>query len=171
MKKVLIFLLFLLFITTIYAQNRNIEFDKKEFPNKPNELLTAKSQIKNGEISFFGGNYDSALKLFLKANNFNPSNSLLNFYIGVCYYNSAQKYKALEYVEKAYNLNPNLIVKELKDIRFYLARAYHLNYKFDSHIAAYIIILNERRGARIFHFSVCNFVWLPAVANCVNFLV
>ena len=82
---------------------------------------------------------EEGLKLYLKANEFNPNNSDLNFKIGYCYYNSSQKYDCLEYFKKAYELNP----KVDKKIEFYLARGYHFNYDFDKAISLYSSYLQD----------------------------
>lgn len=149
MQRTYIFVFMLLLVANIFAQNRDIQFSKSEFPNNPKELAVAKEQIKNGGIKIDEQNYDEALKLLLKAYKFNPNNSSLNFDIGICYYNSPQKYKVLEYIEKAYSLNPQIAVKNYKDIKYYLARGYHLNYKFEEAKKYYNEYLNKKKKSKI----------------------
>ncbi|MDR2835576.1 MAG: OmpA family protein [Bacteroidales bacterium] len=142
MKKNLFLIIFLLTNISVFAQTRDIAFTKKEFPNRNKELEIAKTQIKNGEIKIIQKDYDEALKLLLKAYNFNPNNSILNFDIGYCYFKSTQKFKSLEYFEKAFKLNPNISIPDYKNINYYLGRSYHLNSKFEEAITYYKIYLS-----------------------------
>lgn len=112
----------------------DVKFIPANFPGKAEKLKIAKSQIKNADIYVFSqNNIVEGLKLYEKAYEFNPNNSDLNFKIGYCYYNSSLKYDCLPYFKKAFELNP----KVDKQIEFYLARGYHLNYEFDKAISLY----------------------------------
>jgi outer membrane protein OmpA-like peptidoglycan-associated protein/tetratricopeptide (TPR) repeat protein len=78
--------------------------------------------------------YKNAVPLLLKAQEFNPNNALLNFRLGVAYYNMPDaRLKALPYFEKAYKLN-GLVDPE---IHYYLGRVYHLNLQWDKAIEEY----------------------------------
>lgn len=133
MKNLLIILISILIANASYAQ-KDVAFSKSNFPNQKNELTIAKKQIKNANILVYNENkIDDGLVLYLKAYEFNPDNSDLNFKIGYCYYNTTQKYDCLKYFQKAYDLNKNVD----KKINYYLARGYHLNYMFDDAIKFY----------------------------------
>ena len=73
--------------------------------------------------------YGEALEVYLKANDFNPHNALLNYKIGMCYLHGMQKTKAIPYLEMAIKLNP----KAAPDLKYLMARAYHYNYECDNH--------------------------------------
>ena len=130
----------LLYILTVIASPllsfaQNVEFEKKNFPDKKDELRDAVANFKEGNsILEMGENMSrSALPYFLKAQAFNPNNALLNFRIGVCYLNSFERNKAYEYIMKANELNPSVDVK----IRFYIAYVYHLKSDWDKAITEY----------------------------------
>ncbi|MDD4149278.1 MAG: OmpA family protein [Bacteroidales bacterium] len=130
-----VLLIISIFIFSIAYSQKDVAFTRANFPNQANELSIAKKQIKNANILVYNetNKIEEGLKLYMKAYEFNPNNSDLNFKIGYCYYNTTQKYDCLQYFQKAYDLNPNVD----KKIDYYLARAYHLNYKFDDAIKFY----------------------------------
>ncbi|HNY44112.1 MAG: OmpA family protein [Bacteroidota bacterium] len=139
MRQILVILIFCVISVLSYSQV-DVKFTPANFPNKKEQLKVARSQIKNADIYVYSENkIEEGLKLYLKANEFNPNNSDLNFKIGYCYYNSSQKYDCLEYFKKAYELNP----KVDKKIEFYLARGYHFNYDFDKAISLYSSYLQD----------------------------
>jgi len=112
----------------------DVSFSKSNFPDQAYELSVAKKQIKNANILVFNEhNIQAGLEYYLKAYEFNPDNSDLNYKIGYCVYNTTQKYDCLQYFEKAYLLNRNVD----KKIEYYLARGLHLNYQFDDAIKYY----------------------------------
>lgn len=136
MKSLCLFICFLFFI---YGSSQNIDFTKENFPENLAGLKAAKKNIQEADGYFYlsqkqGYNlYDKALPLYLKANEFNPNNVLLNYQIGVCYLNSAFKQKALTYLEKSYELNPTVG----ENLHYYLGQAYHLNLNWDKAIKEY----------------------------------
>lgn len=74
------------------------------------------------------GTYDMARDLFLFANQYNPENAELNYLIGVCYLFTDDKYNAIDYLLKAYQLKEDVS----RDINFLLGQAYHLVLEFDN---------------------------------------
>ncbi|MBI4929593.1 MAG: PD40 domain-containing protein [Bacteroidetes bacterium] len=137
MKPISFFLLLFLFRVSLFSQN--VEFEKANFPNDKSGLKDAKRNIDDGD-SYFNKSqkegyrlYNLALPLYVKANNFNSNNGLLNYKIGVCYLNSAFKQKALPFLEKAYKLNPTAG----ENIRYYLGQAYQMNMDWDKAIQRY----------------------------------
>ena len=112
-----------LFIGSI-SFSQNVEFEKANFSDK-SALKDAKRSISDGD-DFFNKSqkegyrlYGFALPLYLKANDFNPNNALLNYKIGVCYLNSAYKQKAQAFLEKAFKLNSAVGL----NIHYYLGQA------------------------------------------------
>lgn len=77
--------------------------------------------------------FQAALPLYLKAQDFNPNNALLNYRIGFIYLNSNYKTKSKQYFEKAFSLNPAVA----PDIQYLLGRSYHLTMDWDKAINAY----------------------------------
>ncbi len=134
MKNLVLFFIAVFVFSASFSQ-KDIAFTKGNFPNQSNELSIAKKQIKSANILVYNetNKIEEGLKLYMKAYEFNPNNSDLNFKIGYCYYNTTQKYDCLAYFQKAYDLNQNVD----KKINYYLARAYHLNYRFDEAIKFY----------------------------------
>ena len=131
-----IFSVLFIFISVISFAQQNVEFDKKNFPNDKDGFKEAKKNIKYGdelyELDNTGG-YMKALEYYLKANQFNPDNALLNYKIGTCYIESTQREKSLEYFQKALKLNSHIA----GDIHYKLGGALHLNLKFDEAIKEY----------------------------------
>jgi outer membrane protein OmpA-like peptidoglycan-associated protein len=117
------------------SQDKDIPFDKRLFEDKAG-FTEASKNIKKGDYEFFDGSSDNqakALGYYLKANEFNPYSSMLNFKIGACYLNSNQKFKSLEYLEFAEKVNPEVD----ENIKFYLAQAKQLDGQFDEAITNY----------------------------------
>jgi len=114
----------------------NTPFDKDYFPPEQKDALkTAIKQIKEGDKYYHDDIpiYSLAIELFLKANDFNENNALLNYKIGKCYLKTIQKTNSIKYLEHAYHLNP----KVKPDILYLLARGYHLNLELDKAIATF----------------------------------
>ncbi|MFQ3579101.1 MAG: tetratricopeptide repeat protein [Bacteroidales bacterium] len=134
----------------VFSQ-KNIEFKASNFPGKEQEFKAAKSALNDGNIFFNNGLkycrysidetycypsytfYSVALPYFLQAYDFNPANAELNFKIAICYFHSPTRHKSLFYFLNAYLLNPD--VNEL--IHYYLARAFHLNMKWEEALEHY----------------------------------
>lgn len=133
MKKILYILAILALPFFLFSQN--VEFEKKNFPDKKDELRDAIANFKEGNsILELGDNMSrSALPYFLKAHAFNPNNALLNFRIGVCYLNSFERGKAFDFIMKANQLDPSVDLK----IRFYIGYVYHLKSDWDKALADY----------------------------------
>ncbi len=73
------------------------------------------------------GTFAMARDLYLFAHQYNNDNPVLNYRIGICYLFTDDKYEALKYLRKAYDINPDLT----PDIHYYLGRAYHLVLDFE----------------------------------------
>ncbi len=124
-------ILILLLISGI-ANAQSVDFVKSNFPNDREGLNTAIDNFEKGDELFSQGTvyYKSALEPYLLANKFNPNNSFLNFKIGKCYLYSNTKQKAIQYLEKASELNPGIDA----ELPYFLGWAYHLDMQWDKAI-------------------------------------
>jgi len=136
MKKRFTTLLFVCFSLFATAQ-QNVDFTKANFPNDKGGLKDAIRNFESGDSYYLTADYLKylAIDYYLKANAFNPNNALLNFRIGHSYLNSPNKFRALDYLKKAYQINPAVD----NEITFYLGEAYHLNHEFDKAIEFYTL--------------------------------
>ncbi len=123
---------FVAFFCSVFAvaQDKDIPFDKRLFEDDKAGFFDAVKEIKEGDFHFFDGSPDKmteALKHYERAQEFNPYSSVLNFKIGLCYLNSNQKFKSLEYLKFAHKVNPEVD----ENIEFYLAQAHQLDGNFE----------------------------------------
>lgn len=123
------------FVTAYSYAQQEVVFDKKNFKNNKKEFKEAEDQMEEGDELMQPPfpRYSQALEFYLKANEFNDKSSHVNFQIGLCYMNTTNKFKALEYFDKAFKLNPN----KHPDIHFYLGRGHHLKSEWDEAIQHY----------------------------------
>lgn len=134
MKNLNILLAFLFFSFASIAQN--VEFDKNLFKDKKDEFKAAVKNLDEGNKLLDYAPfplYKQALPFFEAANEFNPNNADLNFKIGLCHLNSNMKFKALEYFEKAYKLQPTVNT----EIQYHIGRGSQLSQQWDKAIKAY----------------------------------
>lgn len=135
-----VILLFFFFEVSLFAQlspQFDLKIKKSEFKTEKEEGFDeAWSNIKTGNKYFKDGigTYHLARENYLKAYQYNSSNPVLNFYIGICYLYTDNKYEALTYMRKAYDKTPNLH----PEIDYYLGRAYHLVLEFDKAVEHYL---------------------------------
>lgn len=130
----IIFLFCFLQFSGAFAQN--IEFEKENFPGQKDQLKEAKRNIEEGDYFYDmqqPGKFKFALERYLKAQEFNPNNALLNYKLGICYLYSNFKIKCKPHFEKAFQLDPMVA----PDIHYYLGRGYHLNMDWDKAIKEY----------------------------------
>lgn len=133
MKNLIISLCALLVFNVVSGQNK--EFSKEFFPDQKDGLKKALSEIKSGDQYYSMGEFEYryALPYYLKAYEFNPDNAELNYKIAKTYLHSNNKTKSLNHSLKALNLNPHVA----SDLRFVLARGYHLNADWDKAMEEY----------------------------------
>jgi len=117
------------------AQAQSVEFSKDRFGNNKDGLKTALKEIKLGDEWYANDppRYEQALPHYLEAQKFNPENAELNLKIGECYLHSGFKPRALNYLQKAYQLSPGVDPR----IHYLLGRGLHLNSKWKEAIAEY----------------------------------
>lgn len=77
--------------------------------------------------------YPQALEKYKEAYNIDPNSAYINLRIGLCHEIYIDKHKALAYIKKAYEINPEID----DDIYLYLADAYHFHEDFDDAITYY----------------------------------
>lgn len=127
------FILSILSISVTFGQ-KDTPFDKKLFPDQKDALKEAEKEMEKGDKLFlYDGNFAYALKHYMKAYDFNPNYSLLNYRIGYCILQGHHKTDAVKYLDKAYQLNPEVA----KDIEEELGYAHHLNEDWDEAIKWY----------------------------------
>ncbi|GAB4281741.1 MAG: hypothetical protein Kow0068_06240 [Marinilabiliales bacterium] len=114
---------------------QNVEFKKSNFDDEEGYKEAVKN-LKEGDKYFAKQSvwfYPKAIEYYLKANDFNPNNAKLNFKIGVCYLNTNNKARSLDYFLKAVALDPKVDAK----IDYAIAQAYHYNMQWDNAIEYY----------------------------------
>lgn len=102
-----------------------------------------KEKFTEGSYLLLEENYPKALELFLGAYNIDSSSANINYHLGLCYINSvSEKYKAQYYLQKSIaKVSDKYVPMEPTEKRapvlayYYLAKSYHLNYRFDEAIA------------------------------------
>lgn len=105
----------------------NTEFKKENFLSNLSGLALAEKDIKAGNDAFEESLFRIALQNYLRANDFNPNDALLNYKIGVCYLNSSFKSKAKNHLEKALSLKSDVA----PDIHYYLGVCNHLELNWE----------------------------------------
>ncbi|MFK8038834.1 MAG: OmpA family protein [Crocinitomicaceae bacterium] len=108
----------ILFSITISAFGQNVEFKSSNFKDRKDQFKIARDALDAGSIIFLEGEeavfavknpkqlFVKALVEFEKAFDFNPNSAILNYKIGVCHIYSTDKAKAVAYLKKAHELNP-----------------------------------------------------------------
>lgn len=135
MKRIAITLYICLFALLSVQAQLNIPIKKREFKIKKTGFRDAWANVHVGD-AYFGeglGTFPNALKHYLLAYRYNKNNPELNYKIGVCYLTTNRYSKAPEFLEMAYLANEHVA----EDILLMMARAYHLNLRFDKAIEFY----------------------------------
>ncbi len=113
-----------------------VKISKREFRTGVETGFTeAWKSIKKGDQYYKDGlgTYHLARDLYLFAHMYNPENAALNYKIGACYLFTDEKYEAIKYLRKAYELNAGVS----PDIHFLLGKAYQLVLEFDRAVEHY----------------------------------
>ncbi len=140
---------------TFYTSAQNVEFKSANFKDDKEGLKKATDAIKAGDEFFEianeaifsvkspGINYDLAREQYMIAQAFNPNNGEINFKIGVCYANSAYSEKAIPYLYKAKELDPECD----PFMNFYFGYALQLDEKFSEAIKSYEAFSDSYKNA------------------------
>ena len=123
----LLTLLLLLLTAHVDAQIRLIP--------KRKVLTPAEKLINEGDdyYQLKGGAFKNALELYLRAYVTDSYDPMLNYKIGVCYLSTINKIQAIPYLQKAYQLKPNIS----RDVHLLMGLSYQLNMEFDEAVKEY----------------------------------
>lgn len=120
MKKLYLILLLLSFSSALHAQKEDIDPDQSK-------------NFKKGIKYLKREHYYHAIPYFEECLNEKAEDPLRLFYLGKCYFETHQEYKALEYLDKAYQRKPTAH----PHLPLYAAKIYHLANRFDMALEAY----------------------------------
>ena len=126
MRNTHILFLILLFQLPLFLLAQDIPFDRSSFGKDRENLRIALRAIRDGDSYYMLGQYNKALESYQKAQVINPNNSELNYMIGYMYL-YVERYRALPYMKKAYELNPGV----RPDVLYLLGLSYHYNEQFE----------------------------------------
>ena len=85
-----------------------------------------KDLLTRGDRAYEKKDYENALISFLEALKQDPDNPDTNYKTGISYFQKNEKKKSLAFLERAYNLKPEVS----PDIDYHLGMAYQYNYQF-----------------------------------------
>lgn len=111
----------------------DVPFEKGFFKDDKEGFKNAMDNLLDGNDNYQDSSYAVALGYYLKAQEFNPNSSELNYKIGICYLNSINSYQALDFFNKSYDLNK----QPPKELKFYIAMAHQSRLEFDKAIENY----------------------------------
>ncbi|MCK4745718.1 MAG: hypothetical protein KAT15_01725, partial [Bacteroidales bacterium] len=103
-------ILLLLVHCLVYSQE-DVKIKKGQFKTGiETGFKEAWKSIKEGDKYYVQGKgtYDLARDLYLFAHQYNPENTQLNYKVGACYLYTDNKYEAINYLQKAYFLDPEV---------------------------------------------------------------
>jgi len=127
--------LIVFFLITYFFQAQNVEFKAKNFKDKKG-YKEAVANLQKGDGIYMQQQiymFPQALEYYLKAQDFNPNNALLNYKIGNILLNINDKGSSLPYFQKAEQLNPAVD----PSISYKLAQAYHYSMDWNNAIMKY----------------------------------
>ena len=120
---------------SIFGQNNTIKLNFKSFSDDD------KKKLNTAEELYIDLDYQGAQPLYEELNAAYPQEDYISYRLGMCYLEKEDSYaKAVETLNPVAEKHP-----EAADIKFYLGKAYHLNYQFDEAIKE----LNEYLGQKI----------------------
>jgi len=122
--------LLLLFVHCFVWSQEDVKISKKHFKTGiETGLKEAWKSVQEGD-KYFGegiGTFDLARDLYLFAHQYNAENAELNYKLGACYLYTDNKYEAINYLHKAFQINPEVS----NDIHLMLGQAFQLVLEFD----------------------------------------
>lgn len=99
------------------------------------------SSLKKANALYKNEQYRNALPYYEEVLKAEPENTEALLRSGICYLNRFSKEKALENILKAYQKDSSVS----KHIRYWMGRAYHLNYRFDEALQSYALYKKSLR--------------------------
>lgn len=124
---------FLVLLPGLVLGQQNVEFNAAAFPDSTKKLNEVKKIIIRGNTHLDNNDYVQALENYKQAQLFNPNNALLNFKLGLCYFNTDKDSMARLAFEKALLLEKDVV----SDIEYYVAVTNHLTGAYDNAITHY----------------------------------
>lgn len=134
-----------LMVPAFLSAQEDVKIKKKEFKTGVEiGFKEAWKAVKEGDKYFKEGKgtYDLARDLYLYSNQYNPNNAELNYKIGACYLFTDDKYVAIDFLLRAYDLDQEVS----EDINYVLGTAYQLVLEFEDaagHFKAHKLTLKE----------------------------
>jgi len=122
-------------ITPSWSQE-DVRIARKDFrTDSETGFREAWKSVKQGDRYYEEGQgtYDLARDHYLFAHQYNPDNPELNYKIGACYLFTDDKYEAINYLYRAYEMDPDVS----PDIHLLLGQAFQLVLEFDNAIEHY----------------------------------
>lgn len=116
-------IVFILLLTMVYVPASAQKLSKKE-------KKAEKQSLREGDIEFESERYTIALPHYLKAYGINKSNAETNYRVGVCYIKSEKKSPAVEFLERAFKIEPKIA----DDIYYQLGKAYQFEERYEDAI-------------------------------------
>jgi hypothetical protein len=137
MKQLRLLALLLFYITISFNA-----FSQKKAPITDENKKSFSSRFSDAEFHIINENYLLALPLYLELHNEEPENANLNYKVGFCYMNiTGEKLLSIPYLEKAVlDVSDRYIEFEASEKHapvmayYFIAKAYHHDYKFDKAI-------------------------------------
>ncbi len=120
----------LLFVQLLLWSQEDIRVPKKHFRTGiETGFKEAWKSVKEGDRYYKGGTgtFDLARDHYLFAYQYNPESAELNYKLGACYLFTDDKYQAINFLHKAYQLDPEVS----GDIHLLLGQAFQLVLEFD----------------------------------------
>jgi len=129
-RKLGVFIIIVFCSAFLNAQEK-INIKKKEF-KKTDQIEGFKEAWENvteGDKYYSQGfgTFNLARDHYLFANSYNGYNAELNYKLGICYLFSDDKFKAIDFLLRAYELKPDIS----PEIKLLIGKAYHMVLKFD----------------------------------------
>ncbi len=129
-KRCLYTLAIALMVPVTLSGQEDVTIKKKEFKTGVEiGFKEAWKAVKESDKHFKEGKgtYGQARDLYLFANQYNPDNAHLNYKIGACYLFTDDKYVAIDYLRRSYDLDQEVS----DDIHYLLGTAYQLVLEFE----------------------------------------
>lgn len=139
---------------SFFALAQNVEFKESNFKDKKEDFKKAKEAIKKGDEFLKDANeltlqtkspgllYEQAIQQYLIAYKLNPNNADLNFKMGNAYIYTNEKYKAVKFIERANELDPECDPK----IKFFLGMALQLKGQYDQAVQSFQSFETSRKA-------------------------
>ncbi|MFC2090073.1 OmpA family protein [Bacteroidota bacterium] len=123
--------IFAILISVGVSAQESVKIKKKQFKkaDQTEGFKEAWDNLSKGNAYYSEGfgTLNLAKDHYLFAYSYNGDNPQLNYKIGICYLYSDEKYKALDYFLKAYELEPEIST----EIKLNIGKAYHYAHKFE----------------------------------------